>query len=182
MFILVHCCVMLLPVQYVVIVDQCWIGTHFFLTFVPTPTCMHDPSWMLWPLDDLTVLPLPPSCGPAARTPSEAPVSDAATSLPPPQIHSTLDTAGQSGICLTADATLQLLFTSFCLQTSLKLSTTGWMHDGSSLVPIYVWSTISGRSLTEVKVADQKTVCWNCWTGGCPKRTERGPFLAHGRL
>ena len=35
------------------------------------------------------------------------------------------------------------------------------MHDGSSLVPIYVWSTISGRSLTEVKVADQKTVCWN---------------------
>ena len=46
---------------------------------------------------------------PAAREPSEAPVSDAATSLPPPQIHSTLDTAGQSEICFTADATLQLL-------------------------------------------------------------------------
>ena len=61
----------------------------------------------------LTVLPLSPPCVPAARTPSEAPVSDAATSLPPPQIHSTLDTAGQSGICFTSDAALQLLFTSF---------------------------------------------------------------------
>ena len=45
----------------------------------------------------------------AACEHSEAPVSDAATSLPPPQIHSTLDTAGQSEICFTADATLQLL-------------------------------------------------------------------------
>ena len=64
-------------------------------------------------VDRLTVLPLSPPCVPAAHPPSEAPVSDVATPLPPPQIHSTLDTAGQSGICFTADATLQLLFTSF---------------------------------------------------------------------
>ena len=85
--------------------------------YPPLHACMTLPECtdcsMIFPqlkVSCLTVLPLLLL---AAHPPFEAPVSDAATSLPPPQIHSTLDTAGQSGICFTADATLQLLFTSF---------------------------------------------------------------------
>ena len=167
--------------------DQCWIGTHFSLTFVPTPTCMHDPSWMHWLFDDL-----PSVKSKLSYCSSSPPLSSSSTFWGTclwcchisPSSSNTFNARHSRSVwdMLYSRCNTTTFIYFLWLQTSLKLSTTSWMQNGGTLVPIYVWSTKSWTSLTELIVVDQKTVCWNCWTGGPPKRTERGPFLAHGRL
>ena len=116
------------------------------------------------------------------------PFSDAATSLTPPTPPSP-DIAGECVIELQCvllhmqhhSLSFFLFCSLLCLQTLLKLSTTNWMHNGSSLVPSYMWTTQSRKPLKKIMEATQETVCFTCWASGPPTRQEQAASLEHGR-